>query len=113
MTNISIGYIFNIINKKFSGIIATNRDYFIYYTDNEDLNDFLHIIYYKHINKLIHKNQDIFIEKITAKDKLFLHNLSYVLPFPYHIEKLIYKQINTVNDLYIIFNDLKMQESMG
>ena len=112
MISVNLGYIYNVISKQITGIIATNKDYFIYYADNEELNDYLHIIYYKQINGLTYKTSNINIatDKVTVKDKSFLHGLSYILPFPYHIQKLICKQISNVNDLYKIFSDLRLKE---
>jgi len=105
----NIGYIYDIINKMLVGIIACNNDCIAYYIDVEPLENIINTLLMKeNIISIYGKDEmnKIFIEYCNIKDKSFLHGFSYLLPFPYHIDKLEYKKIE-VNELYDLYKSLK------
>ena len=106
----NIGYIYNIISRKLVGIIATNKENIAYYSLNREINKILKMILLKeNVIGLYGFNEDknIIIADITKNtDKSFLHGLSYLLPFPYHIDKLEYNDIQ-VADLPTLYKNME------
>lgn len=112
--NANIGYIYNTINYKIEAIIAANEEYFVYYADTQELNDIIYIIYHKQVivNYYKEKNKEIiYFDTANAKDKSFLHGLSYLLPFPYYMQKVVCKMIDT-DKIYTVFSDLKLKDKL-
>lgn len=106
----NIGYIYDIISKKLVAIIATNKEQIAYYSPDSEINQILAIILLKeNIVGLygFNENKHILIADIVKNtEKSFLHGLSYLLPFPYHIDKLEYSDIN-IEDLPIIYKNME------
>lgn len=100
----NIGYINNILTNELIGIIIHNKRYFAYYTEDPDLKDIIYIITSKQISNYSKNNNTILAEQIDLRNNSFLYKLSYLLPYPFYINKIIYDKID-LNQIYRIYKE--------
>ena len=107
----NIGYIYNIIDRNVVGVLASSFAIFAYYSNDLYLNKIIDIIIKKKniVNQFNKEGNSYFAELVSIQDKNFLHGFSYLLPFPYHIDKIEYKQVD-INKLYQLYSDINLQK---
>lgn len=74
------------------GIICHSENQSAYFSEDETLHTILSILMNddKIDKNLYTKNDDIYI---NTNEKMAVHNINYQLPWPFHIYKVIYKDI--------------------
>ena len=93
----NIGYISSVIDKKEVAVIATSKEQFAYYSIDDELNTYLEMIFQKFdIVSYYTDNEQHKMTNPLKKD--YIHGISFLLPWPYMISKVIY-DITDVNKL--------------
>ena len=111
LIDVNFGYIYNLLDNTLIGCIANNDEYCLYYTENQNLNSVINVILNKqYIRDEYNKNQNIIsYSNIQVNDKKFIHGFNYLLPYPFYIKALEFKQIK-FDDLYEIYQAIKQKE---
>jgi len=110
----NVGYIYDIIKQKLVGIIAQGKyndtSAIAYYSEDKQLNNLIEALLLQDEVYVYSKdkNDNIILNIIQMTDKDVLHGLTYQLPYPFHICKLVYKE-KSLEELYSIY----MEEMNG
>ena len=104
----NVAYVYSIITRQIVGILALSNDNFAYYFEDNQLINLIETILKKsNIVSVYGVDKDIIYYDLTNPlNKDFLIHINYLLPWPYRIKNIEYKNIDP-QDLYQLFSDIK------
>lgn len=111
----NIGYVTSVITHKLIGIMALSDTYFVYYFDDHILDICLEIILQNNniagqYGKL--QNGTVYYELTNWKNKNFLAGVNFLLPWPYQIAKVEYKNIDHTQ-IYDLYTAIQSNQEAG
>lgn len=107
----NIGYLYSLSTQKLVGTIGHSDTHFVYYTEDDLLKHYIELILIcNNVTSVYEKLDDIIYYELTnLTQKNFLLGVNFLLPWPYHIKKVEYKDIDYRNIYHLYMKECEIR----